>query len=160
MQTVIFGRPGCPYCVRAKDLAEKLSNERDDFQYQYVDIRAEGITKEDLQQKAGKPVETVPQIFVDQQHIGGYTDFAAWVKEWGKTFCHLKNNHHRSGKHEQNTEKNHQNLHFWPRKWLRQRQGAAYRQQRHRQQHHSDKFQYQHAFRQFTDRAHTLPSAK
>ncbi|ENO06977.1 Glutaredoxin 1, partial [Escherichia coli O157:H43 str. T22] len=28
-----------------------------------------------------KPVETVPQIFVDQQHIGGYTDFAAWVKE-------------------------------------------------------------------------------
>ncbi|HDW3777958.1 TPA: glutaredoxin 1, partial [Escherichia coli] len=20
-------------------------------------------------------------IFVDQQHIGGYTDFAAWVKE-------------------------------------------------------------------------------
>lgn len=56
MQTVIFGRPGCPYCVRAKDLAEKLSNERDDFQYQYVDIRAEGITKEDLQQKAGKPV--------------------------------------------------------------------------------------------------------
>ena len=50
MQTVIFGRPGCPYCVRAKDLAEKLSNERDDFQYQYVDIRAEGITKEDLQQ--------------------------------------------------------------------------------------------------------------
>ena len=67
MQTVIFGRPGCPYCVRAKDLAEKLSNERDDFQYQYVDIRAEGITKEDLQQKAGKPVETVPQIFVDQR---------------------------------------------------------------------------------------------
>ncbi|WP_176682094.1 HAD hydrolase family protein [Escherichia coli] len=33
MQTVIFGRPGCPYCVRAKDLAEKLSNERDDFQF-------------------------------------------------------------------------------------------------------------------------------
>ena len=44
MQTVIFGRPGCPYCVRAKDLAEKLSNEHDDFQYHYVDIRAEGIT--------------------------------------------------------------------------------------------------------------------
>ncbi|AXT77036.1 GrxA family glutaredoxin [Escherichia coli] len=51
------------------------------FNKAYVDIRAEGITKEDLQQKAGKPVETVPQIFVDQQHIGGYTDFAAWVKE-------------------------------------------------------------------------------
>ncbi|EPL9950310.1 glutaredoxin domain-containing protein, partial [Klebsiella pneumoniae] len=25
MFTVIFGRPGCPYCVRAKELAEKLT---------------------------------------------------------------------------------------------------------------------------------------
>ena len=25
MFTVIFGRPGCPYCVRAKELAEKYS---------------------------------------------------------------------------------------------------------------------------------------
>ncbi|SUG15979.1 glutaredoxin [Salmonella enterica subsp. arizonae] len=32
MFTVIFGRPGCPYCVRAKELAEKLSNETRRFQ--------------------------------------------------------------------------------------------------------------------------------
>ena len=81
MFAVIFGRPGCPYCVRAVQIAEQLTEQRDDFKFRYVDIHAEGITKEDLQQKAGKPVETVPQIFVDQQHIGGYTDFAAWVKE-------------------------------------------------------------------------------
>jgi len=31
MLTVIFGREGCPFCVRAKDVAEQLSNERDDF---------------------------------------------------------------------------------------------------------------------------------
>jgi len=77
MVTVIFGRPGCPYCVRAKELADKLSAERDDFSYQYVDIQAEGITKADLEKSAGKPVTTVPQIFIDEQHIGGYTDFAA-----------------------------------------------------------------------------------
>jgi glutaredoxin 1 len=23
----------------------------------------------------------VPQIFVDKQHIGGFTDFAAWVEQ-------------------------------------------------------------------------------
>lgn len=45
MFTVIFGRPGCPYCVRAKELAEKLQNTRDDFSYRYVDIIAEGISK-------------------------------------------------------------------------------------------------------------------
>lgn len=49
MFTVIFGRPGCPYCVRAKELAEKLSNERDDFNYRYIDIHAEGISKADLE---------------------------------------------------------------------------------------------------------------
>ena len=77
----IFGRPGCPYCVRAKELAEKLSQEREDFSYNYIDIHAEGITKADLEKTVGKPVETVPQIFVDQVHIGGCTDFEAYAKE-------------------------------------------------------------------------------
>lgn len=80
MFTVIFGRPGCPYCVRAKALAEKLSNERDDFNFRYIDIHAEGITKADLEKTVGKPVETVPQIFVDQNHVGGFTEFEAWAK--------------------------------------------------------------------------------
>lgn len=81
MFAVIFGRLWCPYCVRAKELAEKLSNEHDDFNFRYIDIHAEGITKADLEKTVGKPVETVPQIFVDQQHIGGCTDFEAWAKE-------------------------------------------------------------------------------
>ncbi|WP_375753793.1 GrxA family glutaredoxin [Vibrio sp. HN007] len=81
MFVVIFGRPGCPYCVRAKDLADKLKEERDDFNYRYVDIHAEGITKADLEKTVGKPVETVPQIFVDQDHVGGYTEFEAYARE-------------------------------------------------------------------------------
>lgn len=81
MFAVIFGRPGCPYCVRAKELAEKLTEERDDFNFRYVDIHAEGITKADLEKNVGKPVETVPQIFLDQKHIGGCTDFEAYAKE-------------------------------------------------------------------------------
>ena len=81
MFAVIFGRPGGPDCVRAKELAEKLSSEHDDFNFRYIDIHAEGITKADLEKTVGKPVETVPQIFVDQKHIGGCTDFEAWAKE-------------------------------------------------------------------------------
>ena len=30
--------------------------------------------------KAGKPVTTVPQIFLDEQHIGGCTDFEAYAR--------------------------------------------------------------------------------
>jgi len=81
MIAVIFGRESCPYCVRAKALAAKLTGERDDFNYQYVDIQTTGITKADLEARAGKPVMTVPQIFLDDRHIGGYTEFAAWTKE-------------------------------------------------------------------------------
>ncbi|OOE40850.1 MULTISPECIES: GrxA family glutaredoxin [Salinivibrio] len=81
MFVVIFGRPGCPFCVRAKDLAEELKTSREDFNYRYVDIHAEGISKADLEKTVGKPVETVPQIFVDQAHVGGFTEFEAYAKE-------------------------------------------------------------------------------
>jgi glutaredoxin 1 len=81
MFTVIFGRPGCPFCVRAKEVAEKLTADRGDFKFKYVDIQAEGISKADLEKSAGKPVETVPQIFIDQAHIGGFTEFEAYAKE-------------------------------------------------------------------------------
>lgn len=81
MFTVIFGRPGCPYCVRAKALAEKLEAAHPDCKYRYVDIIEAGISKADLSKSVGKPVETVPQIFIDEKPIGGCTDFEAIVKE-------------------------------------------------------------------------------
>ena len=80
MLAVIFGRPGCPYCVRAKEIAETLTESRDDFKFRYVDIHAEGISKADLEKTVGKPVETVPQIFLDQNHIVGCTEFEAYAK--------------------------------------------------------------------------------
>lgn len=81
MHAVIFGRPGCPFCVRAKQLAEQLATKRDDFTFRYVDIWEEGITKADLSKSAGKTVETVPQVFLDEEHIGGCDDFEAYAKE-------------------------------------------------------------------------------
>nr|WP_298415260.1 GrxA family glutaredoxin [uncultured Halomonas sp.] len=81
MLIVIFGRPGCPFCVRAKELADNLANQRNDFSYRYIDIHEEGITKADMEKTIGKPVDTVPQIFVDQTHIGGYTEFDQYVRD-------------------------------------------------------------------------------
>lgn len=87
MLIAIFGRSKCPYCTRAIELSQKLESEHYDISFRYIDIHAEGITKEDLEKTVGKPVETVPQIFIDEQHIGGYTEFSAYVKE------HLHFNH-------------------------------------------------------------------
>ena len=52
--------------VYVQNLAEKLKGEVADFDYRYVDIIAEGISKADLSKSVGKEVETVPQIFIDE----------------------------------------------------------------------------------------------
>ena len=79
MQRVtIFGREGCGFCVRAKELCDRKA-----FNYRYIDIHNEGISKADLEKTVGKPVETVPQIFIGQTHIGGYTEFANHIEQQG-----------------------------------------------------------------------------
>ncbi|EOK5550429.1 GrxA family glutaredoxin, partial [Klebsiella pneumoniae] len=47
--------------------------------YQYIDIVAAGIDKQKLSEMVGKPVETIPQVFLDDVPIGGYTEFAAFA---------------------------------------------------------------------------------
>ncbi|MBR9827347.1 MAG: GrxA family glutaredoxin [Oceanospirillales bacterium] len=73
-KVTIFGREGCGFCQRAKELCDIKG-----FAYRYIDIHAEGISKADLEHTIGKPVLTVPQIFVGQEHIGGFTEFSAKV---------------------------------------------------------------------------------
>lgn len=72
----IFGREGCGFCVRAKELCELK-----DLDYRYIDIHKENISKADLEKTVGKPVETVPQVFCGQDHIGGFTELAAFIDQ-------------------------------------------------------------------------------
>ncbi len=81
MFVIIFGRSTDPSCLGAKQLAEKLCEERDDFSFKYVDILAEGITKSDLETAVGKPVATLPVILIDEQYIGGLNDFDEYIQE-------------------------------------------------------------------------------
>ncbi|KAA0014705.1 GrxA family glutaredoxin [Billgrantia pellis] len=81
MHVTIFGRPGCSFCVRAQALAERLESVNAIEGHRYVDIWAEGISKADLEKTIGKPVATVPQIFIDQTHVGGFTEFDQYVRE-------------------------------------------------------------------------------
>jgi len=71
----IFGRSGCGFCTRAKQLCEIK-----EFDFKYVDIWEEKISQADLQKTVGKPVSTVPQIFHGNEHIGGFTEFEAFVQ--------------------------------------------------------------------------------
>lgn len=72
----IFGRKGCGYCQRAKQLCDIKG-----IEYRYIDIEEEGISKADLEKTVGKPVLTVPQIFRGQDYVGGFDDLNALLSQ-------------------------------------------------------------------------------
>ncbi|MBK8973716.1 MAG: GrxA family glutaredoxin [Hahellaceae bacterium] len=80
MHTTIYGRPACPYCVRAKQIAEVLKKKRDDFDYTYIDMVQAGISPQQLEEKIGQTVRTVPQILIDDTYIGGCMEFEAHAR--------------------------------------------------------------------------------
>ncbi|PJX40735.1 GrxA family glutaredoxin [Klebsiella sp. E-Nf3] len=78
MNFVIYGRENCSFCKRAVELAKQLQG-HGYGEYQYIDIVAAGIDKQKLSDMVGKPVETIPQVFLDDVPIGGYAEFAAFA---------------------------------------------------------------------------------
>jgi len=73
-KVVIYTKSNCPYCVRAKDLLNRKGVKFDEI---YLDDRPEEYTT--LKQRTG--MMTVPQIFINDQLVGGYTDLAALENE-------------------------------------------------------------------------------
>jgi len=69
-KVVIYTKSRCPYCVAAKNL---LSQKGVSFEEIYMDDQPEAYAE--LKQRTG--MMTVPQIFINDQLIGGYSDLAA-----------------------------------------------------------------------------------
>ena len=67
----------CPYCVRAEMLLK--SRGVDNFTKILVDSIPDGF--KDMIELTGR--RTVPQIFIGDQHIGGYDDLAALDRRGG-----------------------------------------------------------------------------
>lgn len=74
----IFGKAGCGFCTRAKEVLEN-----NNLAMKYFDIHEHNISQADLEKTVGKPVETVPQIFHGQTYIGGYTELDTYLKAEG-----------------------------------------------------------------------------
>lgn len=70
MTAEVYGTQACGYCRRAKSLLKARGIEYQEF------IVGEDISSETLSSKIGKPALTVPQIFLDGEYIGGYTELA------------------------------------------------------------------------------------
>jgi glutaredoxin len=67
---LIYGKPECPYCVKAKAYCVKHS-----LPYHYRDVVEEPHHMRSLVEYLGYKPRTVPQIFIGSRHIGGCDDF-------------------------------------------------------------------------------------
>jgi len=67
---IIYGRKGCIYCSKAKELLDNLK-----IPYEYHDVVKDINQRNKLLEKISE-VKTVPQIFLNDKHIGGYTELA------------------------------------------------------------------------------------
>ena len=67
----IYSTEVCPYCVRAKDLLKRKGVEPVEYKVDRDDARREEM----LARSGGR--RTVPQIFINGQHVGGCDDLHA-----------------------------------------------------------------------------------
>lgn len=74
-EVVIYSSGFCPYCSWAKKLLESKSVTYKEVRIDQVD----GAQQEMLSKSNGQM--TVPQIFIDSFHVGGYTDMVKLDKQ-------------------------------------------------------------------------------
>lgn len=65
---VIYSSTFCPYCTRAKNLLE-----RKQVSYNEINLDEQRDKMPEMLEKSGG-ARSVPQIFIDDQHIGGCDD--------------------------------------------------------------------------------------
>ncbi|WP_018691556.1 glutaredoxin 3 [Algicola sagamiensis] len=70
-EVIIYTKTYCPYCVRAKALLDKKS-----VKYTEINIQNEPQRRDEMIKRANGGY-TVPQIFINDQHIGGCDDMMA-----------------------------------------------------------------------------------
>lgn len=78
----IYSKQWCSYCANAKRLLTARG-----FEYQDVDITHDPAEEARLIEQTGQ--RTVPQIFVNDKHIGGFVELARLVARG--ELDHLKN---------------------------------------------------------------------
>jgi glutaredoxin 3 len=72
----MYTTPFCGYCARAKSLLEKKG-----AAYEEVDVMMDDKKRAEMRARAKR--STVPQIFINGQHIGGSDELAA-LEQAGK----------------------------------------------------------------------------
>ncbi len=76
MKIIIYGTTWCPSCVSVKRFFDEM-----DLNYDEINIEKENISREQLAEITGG--HTVPQIVINDQCIGGFSELLS-VNQSGK----------------------------------------------------------------------------
>lgn len=71
-KVIIYSTASCSYCVRAKMLLDQKK-----VPYEEIRIDLDDQKRAEMIERSGR--KTVPQIFINDQHIGGFDDM--WALE-------------------------------------------------------------------------------
>jgi glutaredoxin 3 len=77
MKAIVWSNVGCSYCEQAKKLLKSK-----DIEYEERNIAHGTWTVQQLQE-AVPGARTVPQIFLDEKHIGGFQELSEALKNAG-----------------------------------------------------------------------------
>ena len=72
---IVYSGPLCNFCDAAKRLLA-----RNNLAYKEIDISKEDGLRDEMIKKANG-MRTIPQIFFDDHHVGGYVELRALEKE-------------------------------------------------------------------------------
>ena len=70
-QVTIYTKDYCPYCKAAKQILKARG-----IEYVEHDVQFDEVKRQEMIERSGRV--TVPQIFFDEQHIGGHSDLVEY----------------------------------------------------------------------------------
>ncbi len=69
-EVIMYATRFCPYCMRARSLFKKKGVE-----YTEISVGRDRELWDEMEQRSGR--DTVPQIFINDESMGGYDDISA-----------------------------------------------------------------------------------
>ena len=74
MKAIVYGTSKCSWCDR---VANMLNNS--EIEVEKIDVSESKALIKEMQKFAGKKVVTVPQVIIDGNFIGGYTEVERFI---------------------------------------------------------------------------------
>jgi len=71
-EVVMYSSGYCPYCTRARSVLDAKN-----VRYNVIDVDREPAQRAEMRKRSGRT--SVPQIWVGERHVGGFTDL--WALE-------------------------------------------------------------------------------